>query len=191
MRLWLRATLSKEGTLGGVPRFDMAHEAVLVQIGESSVRTKALTSCRAPSYQQIDAAAKLATWRLLARLGLGGWRRRSTKPRFIRARTAIVCVGPTTLWLSGALLLVARVVWHTCVFALVRAACVRYSSFAVGRYLYKSLPRCREVVQRVVARRALRHERAPEEHVQLGHRMAEAGEPECRGSNPFYENTRA
>ena len=26
-------------------------------------------------------------------------------------------------------------------------------------------------MQRVVARRALRHERAPEEHVQLGHRM--------------------
>ena len=114
-----RATLSKEGTLGGVPRFDMAHEAVLVQIGESSVRTKALTSCRAPSYQQIDAATKLATWRLLARLGRGGWRRQSTKPRFIRARTAIVCVGPTTLWLSGARLLAARVVWHTCV----RAAC--------------------------------------------------------------------
>ncbi len=44
-------------------------------------------------------------------------------------------------------------------------------------------------MQRVVARRALRHERAPEEHVQLGMAEGEAGEPECREILKSFENT--
>ena len=78
-----RATLSKEGTLGGVPRFDMAHEAVLVRNRGSQVRGRAPKRLSRPSAQQIEAAGKLATWIMRCRM-LGTprtKRRQSTRPR--------------------------------------------------------------------------------------------------------------
>jgi hypothetical protein len=101
-----RATLSKEGTLGGVPRFDMAHEAVLVRNRGSQVRGRASKRLSRPSAQQIEAAAKLATW--IMRCGAACWARlalRDGNPRghgsTRHARPSCVPGWPTTSGFLG------------------------------------------------------------------------------------------
>ena len=97
MRLWHRATLSKQGTSGGVPRFDMAPAVLASRAKGGQVRTKvANASCRhLPTYDSCLVTLTGLVLRVLPRLALR-----------VRTRATYACLA-STCWLSitlGALL---------------------------------------------------------------------------------------
>ena len=83
MRLWHRATLSKQGTSGGVPRFDMAPAVLASRAKGGQVRTKVgnASGRHMPTYDSCLVTLTGLVLRVLPR-----------HPRTTRAHTGNVCV---------------------------------------------------------------------------------------------------
>ena len=97
MRLWHRATLSKQGTSGGVPRFDMAPAVLASRAKGGQVRTKVgnASGRHMPTYDSCLVTLTGLVLRVLPRLALR-----------VRTRATYACLA-STCWLSitlGALL---------------------------------------------------------------------------------------
>ena len=97
MRLWHRATLSKQGTSGGVPRFDMAPAVLASRAKGGQVRTKVANASgrHMPTYDSCLVTLTGLVLRVLPRLALR-----------VRTRATYACLA-STCWLSitlGALL---------------------------------------------------------------------------------------
>ena len=90
MRLWHRATLSKQGTSGGVPRFDMAPAVLASRAKGGQVRTKVANASgrHMPTYDSCLVTLTGLVLRVLPRLALR-----------VRTRATYACLA-STCWLS-------------------------------------------------------------------------------------------
>ena len=102
MRLWHRATLSKQGTSGGVPRFDMAPAVLASRAKGGQVRTKVANASgrHMPTYDSCLVTLTGLVLRVLPRLALR-----------VRTRATYACLA-STCWLSITLGALIRHVSH-------------------------------------------------------------------------------